>query len=302
MKQNSSNTDEIFLAAFFSGERYASADTGLQIGVSLDGKTFGNISKEKKPIFLPRHGVRDPHILYRRNHWYMVYSYGSDISPVVIIAKSKDLFHLEEVIVLRMAEDNPSGNNYVDVPSWVVDSNGSVHIIGCIDYNHHWVTRRPVCDNPDHWGKPDAWLPPVEMTDINGGALIQGNSSVIQKDGVFYMAYNTHLDHVMNMRTSKHIDREWSAPRRNNIYCEKDKSESENLLIMGNGAFRFYVSGSNSFQYKLWYVTSGDLGYTWTEPTYLEFTGFDHRVNWAQVIRITEPKAITFLTESFLLH
>ena len=114
------------------------------------------------------------------------------------------------------------------------------------------------------------------------------------------MAYNTARDHVMYMRTSRHVDQGWSLPRRNTIYCEKDSSESENIIVMENGALRFYVSSSNSLQFKIWYVESMDLGLTWTEPVYLEFKGFAHRVNWTQVIRVTDPEAIRYLTDSYL--
>ena len=67
---------EVFLATMFSGEGYASADSGLLIASSTDGVRFQNIHARSEPVYAPASGVRDPIILHWQGQWYLVYSFG----------------------------------------------------------------------------------------------------------------------------------------------------------------------------------------------------------------------------------
>ena len=134
-KKTTANLTEVYLASMFSGEGYASQDTGLLIALSTDGVRFQNIRDSREPIYLPASGVRDPILLYWQGQWYLVYSYGPNIAPLLFLARSDDLLHWTPVGSLRLAAD--SENNYVDVPQWIIDPAGDVHLIACIDHTHH---------------------------------------------------------------------------------------------------------------------------------------------------------------------
>ena len=290
---------EIFLASFFSGEGHAGSDTGLQIGISQDGREFWNITDTPEPLYTPENGLRDPHILYRNGYWYLAHSHGPSISPVIFILKSKDLKKWIPMCHLRLANDFPDGNNFIDTPGWITDSNGCVHVIACVDNNHHWVETHPLSDDPDTWSDAGNWSPVIEITDYKGNALIQGNTFVTYKDNTFYMAFNDIENSALFMRTSKNLVSGWAPPQKLDAYSPKGATESENILFLEDGTMRFYVSCSNILEYKIWYIESKDLGNSWSLPVMLKFSGFNHRVNWAQVTRVADPKAIASLNAYF---
>jgi hypothetical protein len=131
------------------------------------------------------------------------------------------------------------------------------------------------------------------LTDHNGEALVQGNSFVALRNGTYYMAFNDMTSSVYYMRTSASLTSGWSAPRQLSLDSSVNKGDSENLLFLSDGTFRFYISNGNSLKNVIWYVDSADMGVSWTSPKVVNFTGFGtNGVNWAQVVRITDPAAI----------
>jgi hypothetical protein len=131
------------------------------------------------------------------------------------------------------------------------------------------------------------------LTDQNGKPLIQGNSWVALQNGTYYMAFNGIDATVYYMRTSASLTSGWSAPRQLDLDSSVNKGDSENLLFLANGSLRYYISNGNSLKKVIWYVDSANMGVTWTSPKVVNFTGFDRDgVNWAQVVRVTDPAAI----------
>ena len=158
---------EVFLAIMFSGEGYASEDTGLLIASSTDGVRFQNITDNSEPVYAPTNGVRDPIILYWRGQWYLVYSYGPNTAPLLFLARSFDLVNWIPVGSLRLTAD--TANNYIDVPQWVIDPTGDVHLIACIDNTHNWVEIHPLSPDPATWGDQANWSAVTMMVDNHGG-------------------------------------------------------------------------------------------------------------------------------------
>lgn len=117
----------------FSGETYASTETGLLVALSEDGIGFRNIRQSAEPIFTPPGGIRDPMVLYQDHHWYLVYSHGGANSSLVFVATSTDLLNWNLVVTLRLMEDRADYYNFVNVPQWIVDPEGKIHIIACTD-------------------------------------------------------------------------------------------------------------------------------------------------------------------------
>jgi hypothetical protein len=290
-KPTMANPTEKFLATMFSGGGHASQDSGLLIGSSTDGVTFRNIGGNSKPVYKPTNGVRDPIILYWQRQWYLVSSYGPSILPLLSIAKSPDLLHWTPLGSLRLSAD--TANNFVDVPQWIVDPSGNVHIIACVDQNHHWVELHPLSPDPAMWGDQKNWSPVTTMTDQNGEPLVQGNSFVALRNGTYYMAFNDIDASVYYLRTSAHLTSGWSAARQLNLDSSVNKGDSENLVFLSDGSLRFYISNGNSLTKVMWHADSADLGVNWTSPEVVTFEGFGpQEINWAQIVRITEPAAI----------
>lgn len=282
---------QVFLAAMFSGEGHASRDTGLLIALSTDGVNFHNICASPDPVYSPPGGLRDPIILYWLGFWYLVYSYGPNTEPLLFLAKSSDLLQWDPIGSLRLAAHTE--NNYIDVPQWIVDPAGNVHIIACIDNTHFWAEIHPRAD-PAAWGNQANWSAVSILTDINGVPLVQGNSFVTQRDGTFYMAFNDMQSIKYYLRTSASLTSGWSAPRRLNLDSSVNHGDSENLVFLSDGSLRFYISNGNALRKVMWYVDSTNLGEQWSLPQPVKFSGYGPAgINWAQVVRITDPAAIT---------
>jgi hypothetical protein len=285
------NPAEVFLATMFSGAGHATQDSGLLIASSTDGVSFRNIRSSSRAIYTPASGVRDPILLYRQGQWYLAYSYGPNVSSLLFIAKSSDLLCWTPVASLRLTAD--TANNFVDVPQWIADPAGKVHLIACTDHSHHWVEIHPLNADPDTWGDQANWSAVTTMTDHNGEALVQGNSFVALRNGTYYMAFNEVAASGYYLRTSDSLTSGWSAARQLNLDKSVNGGDSENLVFLSDGTLRFYISNGNSLKNVIWYVDSADLGVSWTSPKVVRFAGFGTMgINWSQFVRITDPAAI----------
>jgi hypothetical protein len=301
---------EVFLATMFSGTGHASRTSGLLIAASTDGITFRNISKNSQPIFTPPDGMRDPMLLFWRGEWHLVYSYGPNLAPLLFLAKSSDLLHWIPVGSLRLTADqsvgdggsihNPgSPNHFIDVPQWIVDPAGNVHLIACIDVDHHWVELHPLSSDPTTWSDQANWSNVSTMTDLDGRPLVQGNSFVAQRNGTYFMAFNGMDSTTYFLRTSRDLVSRWSAPQALNLDRSVEKGDSENLVCLANGALRFYISNGNSLTNVMWCVDSENAGADWSSPKVVNFEGFGgEKINWAQFVRVTDPAAISSMVSA----
>jgi hypothetical protein len=278
----------------FSGDGHASRDTGLLIASSLDGIHFRNIQSSPDPVYLPPGGLRDPIVQFWRGCWYLLYTYGPNTRPLVIMAKSANLLDWELVTSLRLAQD--SANNYIDVPQWIVDPTGALHIIACVDDTHNWAEIHPLSCNPANWGDPANWSAVSTLTDYAGAPLVQGNSFVTCRGGVYSMAFNEMQSTGYFLRTSTNLISGWSAPRSLPLDSTVNYGDSENLVVLSDDSLRFYISNGNTLRKVIWFVDSSDQGARWTSPQAVQFSGFDPaEINWAQFVRISEPAAIANL-------
>jgi len=283
---------EIFLATMHSSGGHANSDTGLQVAVSTDGATFQNIrGNDESPLYTPANGMRDPSVLYRQGQWYLAYTHGPSIAPLVFVAKSPDLLRWTPVCSLRLMADKE--NNFIDVPQWIVDPAGDLHLIACTDFNHLWVEIHPLSNDPATWGDQANWSAVTTLIDQDEKPLVQGNSFVALRNGTYYMAFNDIIATVYYMRMSTNLTSGWSAPRHLNLDSRVNKGDSENLVFLADGALRYYISNGNFEKKVIWYLDSADMGVTWTSPKVVEFKGFNREgVNWAQFVRITDSAAI----------
>jgi hypothetical protein len=300
MRTNDANNaktqpSEIFVATMHSSGGHANKDTGLQVAASTDGVTFRNLrGNDESPIYAPANGMRDPSVHYWQGHWYLAYTYGPSIAPLVFVAKSPDLLRWTPVCALRLTVDR--ANNFIDVPQWIVDPAGNVHLIACTDCDHHWVEIHPLNNDPATWGDQANWSAVTTLTEWNGEPLVSGNAFVALQDGTYYMAFNEINATGYYMRTSASLTSGWSAPRKLNIDSSVNKGDSENLVFLANGTLRFYISNGNFEKKVIWYADSTDLGVTWTSPKVVTFKGFDREgVNWAQFVRITDSAAVALV-------
>lgn len=282
---------ELFLATMFSGEGYASTETGMLVASSTDGVSFRNICDSTEPLYTPEGGLRDPMLLYWRGEWYVVFSYGGDIAPLISVAKSSDLLNWTPVVTLRLSAD--AGINYIDVPQWIVDPAGDVHIIACVDHNHNWAEIRPLSPDPSTWGTAANWSEISKLTDHEGAPIVQGNTFVALRDDTYHMAYNDITGSVYYRRASTSLTSGWSTAEQLNLDPGIHGGDSESVVLLSDGTLRFYISSGNFVKHTMWFVDSRDLGVSWTSPKALEFAGFSPPgINWAQVVRITDPAAI----------
>ncbi len=292
-------SDEVFLATIHDAAGHAHANSGMLIASSTDGVNFHNISGSNESLYSPVNGVRDPSILYRQGKWYMVYSYGPSIEPLIFLLKSSDMLHWEPIGSLRLAE-NMATNNFIDIPQWIIDPDGNIHIIAAVDAPHFYVELHPLNKDPDTWGDQNNWSVIKTMIGYNGEPLVQGNAFVAPRNDTYYMAFNKITAASYYMRTSTDLI-SWSESRPLDIDSSVNGGDSLNLVFLSNGTLRFYISNGNSITYEIWYMDSTDLGVTWTLPKPVKFSGFDpKKVNWAHFIRISDPAALKEMSQFFL--
>jgi hypothetical protein len=251
---------------------------------------FRNIRADSQPVYAPTTGVRDPIVLFWQGQWLLAHTYGPNVAPLLFLAKSPDLLHWTSVGSLRLAAD--TANNFVDVPQWIVDPAGKVHLIACVDDHHHWVEIHPLSPNAAKWGDQANWSAVTTLTDRGGRPLLQGNSFVALRDGTYYMAFNGMAASMYYLRTSTSLTSGWSEPRELALDSAVNNGDSENLVFLADGTMRFYISNGNSLKQVIWYADSADQGMTWTSPKTVQFAGFEPPgINWAQIVRITDPAA-----------
>ena len=284
---------ETYFATAFSGPGHADERSGLLIASSSDGLWFRNTARGLRPDewYTPEGGLRDPHLLWWRERFFVVYSYGPNRAPLLFIAASNDLEHWAPWATLQLAAD--TGNNYIDVPQWMVDPAGGLHLIACVDSNHHWVELHPLSSDPASWADQGNWSPVVDLTDLAGAPLVQGNSFVAVRDGTFYMAFNAIRAEGYFLRTSTSLTTGWSAPQPLALPAFVNGGDSESLLVLGDGRLRFYISNGNALRHLMWQTESTDGGVTWTTPERIYFEGFGGSdINWAQIVRFTDPRVM----------
>jgi hypothetical protein len=292
---------EQFVATMFSGPSYASPSSSLLVARSSDGVTFTNIqgtnSSPHAPLYMLPGGVRDPSVLFYRGHWYVVLSYAANKTSSLFMASSPDLQHWTPlgtgggVLLAPRSHDN-----YVDIPQLILDPGGGVHVIADLDGPEQWVEIHPrnSSASPDTWGDPSSWSVPVNLRDASGARLIQDNTFVTHRQGIFYMAFNGNARTpglspnatagAYFMRTSRSLTKGWSAPRMLNIDPAVFGGDSESLVFLEDGRMRFYISDGNAQKHKMWCVDSTD-GFAWSAPQLLRFEGFvAPGINWAQVV------------------
>jgi hypothetical protein len=146
------------------------------------------------------------------------------------------------------------------------------------------------------WGDQAHWSAVTTMTDAGGEPLVQGNSFVAVRDGAYVMAFNGMAATVYYLRTSASLTSGWSTARPLDLDPRVNNGDSENLVCLADGSLRFYLSNGNALKKVIWYMDSADDGVSWTSPRVVTFSGFGPAgVNWAQVVRITDPAALAAL-------
>lgn len=126
-------------------------------------------------------------------------------------------------------------NNYIDVPQWIVDPEGQVHLIACRADTHHWVELHPLSPDPAAWGDPANWSALTTRTGADGAPLAQGNSFVAVCDGGYLMAFNEIAATSYFMRASASLTEGWSAARPPALDERVNRGDSENLLLADGG-------------------------------------------------------------------
>ncbi len=302
MTNSKSELNEVFLATMHDStgpSAHANATSGMLVAASTDGVNFRNVSDNNESLYSPVNGVRDPSVIYWQGQWFMVYNYGPSIEPIVFLLKSSDLLHWEPLGSLRLAPTVPDVGHHpngINIPQWIVDKEGNIHIFGNVSNNNHSVEIHPLSADPSTWSDQDNWSAVTTITDNNGEPLVLGNAFVALRNGTYYMVFN-EVDVSFSkyyMRTSTDLI-SWSESRLLEIDNSGfgDTSESQNIMFLSDGTLRFYISASNAERNMIWHVDSTDLGVTWESPELLTFSGFAPKnINWAHIARITDPDAL----------
>ena len=193
---------------------------GMYAAVSPDGIHFTNFVGHSSPLYAPESGVRDPAILFYEGQFWLAYSSGwppEDLAAYLYLATSPDLVTWTFRVAIRASEDTGAS---VDVPQWLIDSSGTVHLIGCIGATHHWVEIHAKSPDSSTWNAASNWSEKRDLLDHRGTSLIQGNSFVTRSAGTWYMIFDPFAEMTMGLidgryylRTSPDLVANWSDAR-----------------------------------------------------------------------------------------
>jgi hypothetical protein len=227
----------------------------------------------------------------------MAYSYGNPgagITHNLYIATSPDLQKWTALVTLNLGAS--SANNFMDVPNWVVDPSGHIHIV-YIEDDGHWVREiHPNSQDPSTWGTAANWSTPVTVTGPGSANLSQGNTFVTCRlGGSCYMGFDPVGGGTADCtsghyctRTSSGLTSGWSAAADSNASTSYTGGDVENLSILPSGVFRWYFTSGNNHLFKIYYIESADFS-SWTTPTQVNFLGAQHNnMNWAQVVPLKQ--------------
>jgi len=276
----------LWVAAAYPGEGGTGETTRVRafVFISRDGRDFISVGPDDG-VLVPQRGINDPTVLWWRGKYYMCYSDGSsgwDSNPPTIhIVQSDDLVAWTPVV--SIAVGSQSGDNIVNIPTWVVDGIGPA-VVYVPNSTHYVEVIRPNSANPSAWGSSSNWSSPVAITDASATTLVQGNTFIAYKAGTYYMAFNDVGWQGYKKRTSSSLLSGWSAASALGVGTEADSGDTLPLVITSGGKFRAYVSNGNSTTYEMWYYESDDFA-TWGPAVPLTFVGAGagYLFNWAHV-------------------
>lgn len=276
----------LWVAAAYPGEGGTGETTRVRafVFISRDGREFISVGPDDG-VLVPERGINDPSVLSWRGKYYMCYSDGSsgwDSNPPTIhIVQSTDLVAWTPVV--SIAVGSQSGDNIVNIPTWVVDDTGPA-IVYVPNSTHYVEVIRPNSTNASAWGSSSNWSSPVAITDASATTLVQGNTYIAYRAGTYYMAFNDVGWDGYKKRTSSSLLSGWSAASALGVGTEADYGDTLPLVITSDGKFRAYVSNGNSQTYEMWYYESDNFG-TWGPAVPLTFVGAGagYLFNWAHV-------------------
>lgn len=186
------------------------------------------------------------------------------------------------------------GANFLNEPHFVCDTydgNGDstnntcltgVHVIWVNSQNQKVQETHPPSNDMSTWGS--GWSATADVLDLTSTALVQGNTFMAKRNGVYIMAFSATVGGSLSTRTSSSVATGWSVLTATGITTSPVLSDAMNLNVMSDRSCRLYVSNGNTLTLQQWYYTSADCATSWSGPTTITIEAVGGFVNWGDSI------------------
>ena len=272
--------------------------SNLYIGVSTNGLDFQNVKADGTYVFTGRggYGVEDPRIIYYTyggiGAYYLVYhqrNYYSD--NAITIAKSTDLLSWTDVV-------NISISNWPNVPNWIIDKDGGIHIITMSESVFYDIQVNSI--NPANWGTAANWSAATDLKQSDGSNLWGSDESFVYSGGFYYMFSNGYLWTSSNLLTG------WTIVRTDLWGQFSPKTTNAVAGIIEQAGIQFPVSGTRMYWSDMLTIFSsiGTSLTSWGPSIPINYINFKwsppNDQKWGTALRVTDSAAILNIQTNYI--
>ena len=204
--------------------------------------------------------LRDPYIRLYFGTYYLLYSEGMtylDIASSLSLTSGWTLINH-----IALGSNSSMG---VNVPEFVVDPSGIVHVTVWDAPASAWWEIHPSSSDPSTWGS--AWSSRASLTDINGDNLLATeNLYITQHNSTYYLLQS--LGGNLQLRTSSDVVTGWSAASSNLSipnYPTAD-AEGENPIFIGGNLAVSWAQISTIKRPLSYSINSSGSSGSWGQP------------------------------------
>ena len=248
-----------------SGYAGGAPASGFAISTSTDGVHFRQVSGTD--ALYPAGDVRDPCIIFYRETYLAVFSHARSLGREVMVISSTNLVDWSPVCIT--VNSTASGDNYVDVPCWILDGRGGIHIMAFVDESRQWAEVHPLTAG----SLSGAWSSPVTITDHTGGSVsLTANGSFILASGTYYLLGDSDGGSpVPVIRHSTSLTSGYSDAVHPRLEKVPPRFDSLSTIVLPGGTWRWHISTGDNLGYKITAYDSTDGGATWSGPAEVGF-------------------------------
>jgi hypothetical protein len=251
--------------------------TKLYITSSFDGRRFNPLTGGPVYTSPGTDRLRDPSIVRLPDAWYVCHTAGSRLgnAPYFTILRSTDLVNWTKITDVSMAA--VPGTQYTWAPEWVVEEDGSVHILVSVS---PLITRehRIYEIHPSVPGQWTTWSDPVELTGTAFPAFTHPPGSttyvgyydpyVVKRNGVYHLFYFDVSTGCIHCATAASLTGPYTVLKSGNWLGIGTFKEGGTMLHLGGSRWRFYFA--NAITSTMYFTESANDWATWTPPALLQ--------------------------------
>lgn len=282
----------------FSGMSRNFMHSPLFIAYSNDGINFNNVNPSGLSVFSGRggQGTIDSDIMFYKGQYYVVYGQHNFYNDSAItIANSSDLLHWSDLVQLYNFTNESLLNDF-NVPQWLIDNSGVVHIYANVFGNRTapYGYMSMIGEIHSFSTDPAAWSGRKNWTNITLLTYVDG--SYADDDGEtydFYIINSSSTNYVMYHLTGSRWNKNAAANHISGWSKGTDLStyilvqgEQPSMFLNNDGSMRLYISSYYDNEDPTKIVFFNSIGTNYAQfglPTNVTMNNFkDVNITWGR--------------------